>query len=336
MKRMVLLMTCFLVIYLQYVSVNPTFATDGAEHDRQNMFVSESLNGNEEMTRGEVVVIVARALHLDMPISFTATFQDVSMNDLYYNAVAQLTSLGVIDNATYFHPQQLVNRAQIAKILTLAYHIETNITHNSTFQDVSEEHWATKYISAMAQIGVMEGIDAQHFAPNRHMTRAQLATIMKRMDDFQVRLQQRQIVYDPLVQQYIETVNDSNVWADEVVNLVNVQRQQQQLEPLVVDPHLTQIAIIKAQDMIQSHYFTHESPFYGQPWDLATVFHYDFTSYGENIAKNFDSPQAVVDAWMQSPKHQENILKSSYSYIGVGIKKNSDGNYYWVQHFASK
>lgn len=333
---MVLLVTCFLVIYLQYVSAQPTFATDWVEHDRQNMLISEPMNGNEEMTRGEAAVIVARALHLDVPISFATTFQDVSTDDLYYNAVVQLTSMGVIDNATYFHPQQLVNRAQMVKILTLAYHIEMNTTHNSTFQDVSDEHWAKKYISAMAQIGVIQGIDAQHFAPNRYITRTQLATMMKRMDDFQVRLQQRQMVYDSLAQQYIETVNDSSVWADEVVNLVNKQRQQQQLEPLVIDAHLTQIAIIKAQDMIQRHYFAHESPFYGQPWDLATAFHYNFTSYGENIAKNFDSPQAVVDAWMQSPKHRENILKSSYSYIGVGIKKNSDGNYYWVQHFASK
>ena len=55
---------------------------------------------------------------------------------------------------------------------------------------------------------------------------------------------------------------------------------------------------------------------------MATLFDYNYTSYGENIARNFKTPQETVTAWMASPKHRDNILKASYTHIGVGIKKD--------------
>lgn len=102
------------------------------------------------------------------------------------------------------------------------------------------------------------------------------------------------------------------------------------------DLALNQLAIIKAQDMIQRKYFDHYSPYYGYPWDMATLFDYEFTRFGENIGRNFKKPKDVVNAWMASKEHRDNILKDSYTYIGVGIKADANGNYYWVQLFSSK
>lgn len=86
--------------------------------------------------------------------------------------------------------------------------------------------------------------------------------------------------------------------SNDVIQLINNERQKKKLQPLSFDAALTQIAVIKAQDMVNRHYFEHESPYYGMPWDLATLFDYSYTSLGENIGRNIPSPEAAVKAWM--------------------------------------
>ena len=58
-----------------------------------------------------------------------------------------------------------------------------------------------------------------------------------------------------------------------------------------------------------------------------------YRTAGENIAKGYQSPEAVVRGWMNSPGHRANILNSSYTHIGVGYV--ASGNY-WTQMFISK
>ena len=56
-----------------------------------------------------------------------------------------------------------------------------------------------------------------------------------------------------------------------------------------------------------------------------------YRAAGENIAMGYATPEAVVNAWMNSSGHRANILNSSYTRIGVGYVES--GNY-WTQHFA--
>ena len=55
-----------------------------------------------------------------------------------------------------------------------------------------------------------------------------------------------------------------------------------------------------------------------------------YRAAAENIAKGQATPQAVVNAWMNSSGHRANILNSTYNKIGVGYVAN--GNY-WTQMF---
>src|SRR5713226_4782392 len=45
----------------------------------------------------------------------------------------------------------------------------------------------------------------------------------------------------------------------------------------------------------------------------------DWTAIGENIAAGQQSPQQVVDDWMNSPGHRANILDPSFRDVGIGI-----------------
>ncbi len=77
--------------------------------------------------------------------------------------------------------------------------------------------------------------------------------------------------------------------------------------------------------MLEHGYFDHKSPYYGNPWDMATLYDYKFSSFGENIARYLSTPEEAMKAWMASDTHRENMLKPTYTHIGVAIKKDDNG-----------
>lgn len=116
----------------------------------------------------------------------------------------------------------------------------------------------------------------------------------------------------------------------EVIRLVNEIRVQNGLKPLTENWELSRVARYKSQDMVDNRYFSHTSPTYGTPFQMIKAFGLSYRSAGENIAYGQRTPQAVVNAWMNSSGHRANILNSSYTQIGVGYVSNG---HYWTQMF---
>ncbi len=130
-------------------------------------------------------------------------------------------------------------------------------------------------------------------------------------------------------------LTDSTVtsYENEVIRLVNEIRVKNGLNTLTADWELSRVARYKSQDMKDNNYFSHTSPVYGSPFDMIKNFGISYRSAAENIAKGQRTPEAVVNAWMNSSGHRANILNSSYTRIGVGYV--ADGNY-WTQMFIRK
>ena len=128
---------------------------------------------------------------------------------------------------------------------------------------------------------------------------------------------------------------DSSVVAyeAEVVRLVNEIRVQNGLNALTQDWQLSRVARYKSQDMKDKNYFSHTSPTYGSPFQMMKSFGITYKTAGENIAKGYSTPQAVVNGWMNSSGHRANILNSSFTHIGVGYVASGS---YWTQMFISK
>ena len=126
---------------------------------------------------------------------------------------------------------------------------------------------------------------------------------------------------------------DSSVasYEHEVVRLVNEIRQQNGLKPLTENWELSRVARYKSQDMLDNRYFSNTSPTYGSPFQMIKAFGLSYRTAGENIAKGYASPQAVVNGWMNSSGHRANILNVSYTQIGIGYV--AQGNY-WTQMFV--
>lgn len=120
-------------------------------------------------------------------------------------------------------------------------------------------------------------------------------------------------------------------YAEEVTRLVNEIRREHGLSELTLDAELSRVAEAKSRDMSERGYFAHESPTYGSPFDMMKSFGIRYRSAGENIARGYRTPEAVVDAWMNSEGHRANILSPKFTKIGVGYI--ADGNY-WTQMFT--
>jgi uncharacterized YkwD family protein len=121
--------------------------------------------------------------------------------------------------------------------------------------------------------------------------------------------------------------------AQQVIDLTNDQRRQNGLQPLQADPQLSGVALKKSQEMQQNGYFSHTSPTYGSPFDMMRDFGVSYKTAGENIAQGQRRPQEVVDAWMNSPGHRQNILNPNYTHIGVG---HAEAGNHWTQMFIAK
>lgn len=107
-----------------------------------------------------------------------------------------------------------------------------------------------------------------------------------------------------------------------IIELTNHQRLKRGLPALTPHTLLNQAAYQKAQHMIQTGNFDHYYDYQNQqinPWTFITDAGYEYLYAGENLARHFFSSNQLIDAWMDSPEHQDNLLNQHYTHIGVAI-----------------
>lgn len=131
--------------------------------------------------------------------------------------------------------------------------------------------------------------------------------------------------------------NTFSAEAEEMLALVNAERQKNGVGKLTLDDKLCAAAQYKAQDMTVSTYgFSHESSNYDGLSGLYKKFEIQYTKCGENIA--YSSPRQtgnfIFNEWMNSPGHKANILDKEFTRFGYATFTASDGKTYYVQEFA--
>ncbi len=132
----------------------------------------------------------------------------------------------------------------------------------------------------------------------------------------------------------------NNVFEQEVLKLTNDFRQENGLKALVVDPSLEKAADKHSLDMAKLDFFSHTGKDGSRPWDRAETAGYETKTVGENIAVGHQTPEDVVNGWINSPGHRANMLNPAYNEIGLGyyFLENDTGsvnyNSYWTQLFG--
>lgn len=126
--------------------------------------------------------------------------------------------------------------------------------------------------------------------------------------------------------------NGLTVEEQQMLNLVNQERQKQGLQPLKANLELTKVARVKAKDMIDNNYFAHQSPTYGSPFDMMKQFGISYRTAGENLAGN-QTVEGAHNALMNSDGHRANILNANYTEVGIGIVSGGPYGKMFVQMF---
>lgn len=125
-------------------------------------------------------------------------------------------------------------------------------------------------------------------------------------------------------------------FTDQVIALINQQRQGAGLAPLTVNPLLITSAASYSQVLASGTCWAHTCgpvPDFTQCDALAG--YTGWTTVGENIAAGQTTPQAVVAAWLASPEHYVNIMNPAHTTTGVGVAYGGPDGIYWDQEFGA-
>jgi len=193
MKRLLALMTVFiLIISLLPIKSNAatTFKDVPSSHSYykqisylvENGYVSGYNDGTfkpeNNLTRAHAALIIAKALDLDLTNVSNPGYTDVPTSYPYYKQIAAITNAGVMGGKgnNNFDPNGYVTRGQMAVILTNAYKLSGISTKQ--FKDVTDNHWAYKFVQALANNNVTSGYSDGTFRPNTLITRAHFAIFL--------------------------------------------------------------------------------------------------------------------------------------------------------------
>lgn len=140
----------------------------------------------------------------------------------------------------------------------------------------------------------------------------------------------------PILDEHIETTeeeiieeNNDNINASKIeiecFNIINNKRQENGLEELEWDDELYEVAKIRAEEA--SRKWSHTRPD-GTPWYTVSD-----EIHGENLAKGYNDAGLVVNAWMDSQGHKENMLRPAFTKTAIFYYKAENG-WFWCQTFG--
>jgi len=109
----------------------------------------------------------------------------------------------------------------------------------------------------------------------------------------------------------------SEITPQTIFKLTNDARAKHGLAPLTYSQSLEQAAIAKTQDMVTQEYFDHIGPNGQTPWAIMDKVGYQYEYGGENLAVGFSSAEDMVQAWLDSPSHRQNLLEQNFNDIGI-------------------
>ena len=144
--------------------------------------------------------------------------------------------------------------------------------------------------------------------------------------------------YNLLARAQINTVTYS-AYANEVLRLVNIERANVGVAPLVLDEALCNAANMRAIEMDCTGVFGHKRPNDHSCFEVYDICNVEWrNACGENIAAGQATPEDVMKSWLSSAGHKANILSPEYTKMGLGYSNSGCGageySYYWAQEFA--
>lgn len=118
-----------------------------------------------------------------------------------------------------------------------------------------------------------------------------------------------------------ENLDIENQKISDIIQITNQEREKYGLSRLNYNSELARLAEIRVIDMKFQSYFDHINPQEEGLDYFAEKIEYDYQIIGENLAMDYFESQALIDAWLSSKSHRENMLKPAYEEIGIAQGK---------------
>lgn len=136
------------------------------------------------------------------------------------------------------------------------------------------------------------------------------------------------------VQEETEAQAAVSEYAAEVANIVNQYRAEAGLSPLTLSPSLCEACDIRSEELLTS--FSHTRPDGQSCFTIFADLDISCCRSGENIAAGQATPQDVMNTWMNSEGHKNNIMNPNFGKIGIAYcyDENAPYHHYWVQLFT--
>ncbi|KAK1944143.1 Uncharacterized protein P3T76_004055 [Phytophthora citrophthora] len=122
-----------------------------------------------------------------------------------------------------------------------------------------------------------------------------------------------------------------------MLTAVNQERAKQGVPSLCMNKKLQAAAQRHSDDMAKNNFMAHDGHDGSTMSQRITKAGYEWDSVAENVAAGQEEVQSVMESWMTSPGHRENIMSPDYTMFGTAFSYNKDSQYgiYWTQDFGS-
>jgi hypothetical protein len=138
---------------------------------------------NERVTRAQAAKIIALALGLDTTSMQDPGFKDVPKDHFAYPYISALAKEGIIEGYDHqFKPNDGLTRAQMAKMIALAYDLRLYDLRQLPFADVKSGDWFANFVGALVDSGITTGTTPTTYSPNEFVTRGQIAALVYRSE----------------------------------------------------------------------------------------------------------------------------------------------------------
>lgn len=286
-----------------------------------------SFKPNQTMTKAEFIKTLISSLG----------YSDIEKMQSHWASgyIEQGVKLNIIENGWLKNIDKPISRYEMARIIsnTLTYRMETipsNITEYkalitdfnkipSTLNGETNGKTLSECVLETFVKGIVTGYPNGSFEGGQSLTRAEASTVIVRVLNNNLRV-------TPDLGKIIS-------FDEEILRLVNIERNKQGVKPLVLSSELSRVALLKSEDMAVFDYFDHTSPNYGSPFEMMSTMGISYKAAGENIAKGYKTAESVVKGWMNSPGHRANILSPLFGRMGIGYYESNTT--YWTQMFIN-
>ncbi|WP_338751817.1 S-layer homology domain-containing protein [Bacillus sp. FJAT-52991] len=141
-----------------------------------NGYTDGTFRPQEKLTRLQAMILMAKALKLDLSNRPNPGFKDMPPSHKSYKYVAAVMDEGLFPKNNYLYPNKPMTRDHMANMLAKGFDLKASGNHS--FKDVSSKHWAYQSIKALASNNITLGYTDGTFRPNNAVTRAQFATFL--------------------------------------------------------------------------------------------------------------------------------------------------------------